>query len=416
MKTTRYINLTSSLLAIIFLCVALISDYDQRPSNKQKKLNKLIKISPRNPHIEDFIEDFENELDKSFKKSKLPGAAVAIVINGKIELVKSLGVKKINSLDSIDNNTSFRIASVSKGFSSILMGIIKEQQRLRWEEPITNHLPGFKASTKTNEASITIKNILSHTSGYPYQAYSTLIEDGLSRDVMFKELQNITLSRNPGEIHSYQNVAYSLIEPILEDVMACDFQQLMAEMLFEPLNMTHASITYEDMVTNSNTADPHLQGRSNFIPVQLSPSYYNVAAAGGINASISDMAEWMLAVTGHRPEVVSKVVLDSVFSPIIPTRVRSSYFSSYARPRSGYYGMGWRIVHYPADTLIYHGGYANGFKSELALDREKDVAICILTNGPSNFPSQMAIEFFKILKFYHRDIKEWNNKMSDSNL
>jgi beta-lactamase class C len=385
-------------------------------SNKQQRLQKLIKASPKNPHIEAFIEDFESELIKSFGKLKLPGAAVAIVINGKIELVKAFGVKKINATDSVDNNTLFRIASVSKGFAAILMGMIKEQLHLRWADPIANHLPGFKASTKTEEATITIKNILSHTSGYPYQAYSTLIEDGISRDVMFQELQKITLSRNPGEIHSYQNVAYSLIEPILEDLVACDFQQLMSEMIFQPLNMNHASITYEDMSTNDNTADPHLKGRSNFVPVKLSPSYYNVAAAGGINASISDMAEWMLAVTGHRQEVVPKVVLDSVFNPVIPTRVRSSYFSTYGRPRSGYYGMGWRIVHYPTDTLIYHGGYANGFKSELALDREQDVAICILTNGPSNFPSQMAIEFFKILKFYEHDIKEWNKKMASINL
>ncbi|TRX57588.1 beta-lactamase family protein [Fulvivirga sp. M361] len=355
-------------------------------------------ISPiSNPIYSDFIASFEQKLTLEFEQSGIPGAAVGVLIDGTIVTLKGLGLLSTNQTDSVNVHTTFRIASVSKGFASVLAGL-HTKEKLNWNDPVKIHLPDFQAEPTVYTDSITIKHILSHSAGYPYQAFSTLVEDGMARDVMLSELQGIELSRKPGEIHSYQNVAYSLIEPVLENLTHCSYSSLLHERIFTPLNMADASISYDDMWYNTNAALPHRRSISGYKPVGLSRSYYNVAAAGGINASISDMAQWMQALMGLKSEVIPLNVLDSVFKPVIRTSVKNASFSSFDHPRKGHYGMGWRIVEYPQDTLIYHGGYANGYKSEIALDRQKGIAICILTNSPGRFSNRMVVEFFQSFK------------------
>jgi beta-lactamase class C len=392
----------------IFLILGFASQYYLSPSPEMTiaqapVLNKKI----TNPYIDSLLIEYNDELQHEFEKSNIPGAAVGIVINGQIEYLKALGVKAIETNDSINLETTFRLASVSKGFSSILMGIIKEEQCLSWFDPISSYLTNFKTTPSEWTDSISIAHILSHTSGYPYQAYSNLVEEGFHRDSLIKELNNVSLSRDPGDIHSYQNVAFSMVEPVLERITQSSFKDLMRNRIFEPLEMQKASISLGTMLLDDNKALPHLPRGKSFRTIPISSAYYNVASAGGINASITDMAKWMQAITGHRESVIPQVVLDSVFSPIIPTHVRSSYFSSFDRPRLGYYGLGWRVVNYPTDTLIYHGGYANGYKSDVALNKSKDIAICVLSNAPGNFTPKMTIAFFKLYNKYQDRIKSW---------
>lgn len=391
----------------IFLILGFASQYYLSPKAEDNTDQTIQLKKITNPYIDSLLLAYEAELVQEFEKSKIPGAAVGIVINGEVEFLKPLGVKAINTEDSINLNTTFRLASVSKGFSSILMGIIKEEQCLSWFDPITNYFSDFQATPKHWTDSISIAHILSHSSGYPYQAYSNLVEEGFHRDSLIKELNNVSLARNPGDIHSYQNVAYALIEPVLESITQSSFKDLMTNRIFKPLDMQRASISLGTMLLDNNKALPHLPNGTSYRTIPISSSYYNVASAGGINASISDMTKWMQAITGHRENVVPREVLDSVFTPIIPTHVRSSYFSSFARPRVGYYGLGWRLVSYPSDTLIYHGGYANGYKSDVALNKSKDIAICVLTNAPGNFSPKMTVAFFKLYNEYQDRIRSW---------
>lgn len=388
-------------LLLVIIGVSISYFYISRRKEPKSSISKEV-TSPKprvlDPKLEEFIANFESKLENSFNEYDIPGAAVAIVIDTTLTLVKALGKKSSKEADSVDLNTSFRLASVSKGFASILTGIVLEQNNASWTDPISKYLNEFSVNPNEQIDSITIEHILSHTSGYPYQTYSTLIEDGLDRDRLFEELKTIRLARKPGEIHSYQNVAYSLIEPVIEKLTSATYQKLLKTLVFDQLSMNNASVTYDEMINSGNHAQPHGLRKKQYVPVKLSPAYYNVAAAGGINASASDMAQWLKALLGQHPDIISKSVLDEVFRPRIRTSVKNYHFSNFDRPRKGHYALGWRVVEYPNDTLIYHGGYANGFKSELALDRNQNIAISILTNAPSRFCNEMVVEFFKDYK------------------
>ncbi|MBL6445797.1 beta-lactamase family protein [Fulvivirga sp. 29W222] len=347
-----------------------------------------------------FLKDFDSYIAEQFDATNTPGATVAIVKKGAVIYQKAFGLKASGGIDSINTKTLFRLASVSKGFSSILAALMAKDTLFNMSDPISSYL---KYPISGSASDITIRHILSHTAGFPYQAYSTLVEDELPRDTMIRKLLKIPLSRLPGRIHSYQNVAYSIIEVVLESSSGKLFPQLMHKHIFEPLEMNHSSLSYDSMISNNNIAIPHEYRHGQYIPTTVKPSYYNVAAAGGLNTNIEDLSKWLAAVLGNKTHIIPSSVLDTVFKPVIPIRVKNPYFSQFEKPRNGFYGLGWRIMEYPNDTLIYHGGYANGYKSGIALDRNKNIGICVLTNAPSKFSNLIMINFFKMYKQYFKE-------------
>lgn len=406
MKKSKVIFIYASITSVLAVLALVLIGMNERhlalkPIGEPKKEEpEVLELTDKQ---QAFFKSFGEFVDDKFKSTKTPGASVVIVKDGYPVYKVALGFKSTNSKDSIDTNTLFRLASVSKGFSAILAGLEAKDSMIHWSDHVSDYLaqplPAYCDS-------ITIRHLLSHTAGFQYQAFSTLIEDELPRDTLIKNLFTLSLSRNPGEIHSYQNIAYSIIEPILEKATGQDFKDLIYKRIFLPLHMETASISYDSMINEPDRAEPHGYRNKSYIPTQLHRSYYNTAAAGGINASINDMAQWLKAITGNNEEVIPSSVLDQVFKPVIQIRVKNPYFSQLFTPREGYYGMGWRIMEYPKDTVVYHGGYANGFKSGVALDRSKNIGICILTNAPTKFSNLVMTEFFKRYyeEFGHDDL------------
>jgi beta-lactamase class C len=369
-------------------------------------------VPPVNPHQEQLFDRYEVMLDSIMRERDIPGLAVAVVRRGEILYLKGFGNKENHSNDPVNIHTKFRIASASKGFSSILTGLLVKEGALSWNDHVSTYIPDFTPEPKAYSDSLTISSILSQTSGFPYQAYSNLVEDGYTLEELVISLSGIRLSTPPGELYSYQNVAYSLIEPILLKSTGKDFETLLRERLFEPLTMTDASANFFDMSNSANAARPHRRTRFSYTPINLSPSYYNVAAAGGINASITDMSSWVLALLGHRPDVIPPDVLAEVFTPTIRTPLMNKYYRQWLQARRAYYGLGWRIVPTPTDTIVYHGGYANGFKSHVSLIPEKDIGICILSNSSDNLVNEAAPMFHALFAEYEELIDFWNESFS----
>jgi len=345
------------------------------------------------PAEEEFLCKFENRITILKDKYRVPGTAIAIVKDGNIIFKRGFGYRNIKTLEPVTTSTVFRVGSVSKGFAAVLAGLLEQDDFIEWEKPVSIYIPDYRVNPAQFKDSITISHILSHTAGYPYQAYSTLIEDGVPLDDMIESLQDLQLSRQPGEIHAYQNVAYSIIEKVLQEQTMCSFKTLMHQRVFSPLNMYNASIDYKSISEHNNVAYPHYYSRIGTHVGKISSTYYNASAAGGVNASIDDMAKWLIAIMGYNQDVLPDEVRQELFKPAIVTAVKNSYLSRLEQPRYGHYGLGWRIVEYPSDTLVYHEGYVNGYKSAIGFSKTDNIGICILTNSGGAFSSKLLAEF-----------------------
>jgi beta-lactamase class C len=374
-------------------------------------LRKKIAAPRENPHLSEVVAKFEMELDFLQLLNKTPGAAVAIVKDSTIIYLRAFGVKEVGTRDSVNVHTVFRLASVSKPFASFLTGIMVQDSMVRWDDPISTYLPEFHLSSQEETSRLSIRNVLSHTTGLPFHAYTNLVEEGLPLSEMIARLQGVPMSSKVGQEYSYQNVAYSLVGEAIRSATGKSYEAWMIERVFGPLNMRDASIDYFSMMTNTNIARPHMPKRGGgWRKVSINNTYYNVSPAGGVNASISDMAQWMVALLGNREDVISRETLQTMYTPVIRAPSKNRNYGRMQRLRNSFYGLGWRILHYPHDTLVYHGGFVNGYRSEVAVNQKDNVAICILANSPGEFPDTGIPIFFSIYQEYRDRIREWEKK------
>ncbi|MFC2086569.1 serine hydrolase domain-containing protein [Bacteroidota bacterium] len=346
------------------------------------------------PHLGSSLKKYSQFLTTEFHSTHSVGAAVTIVYKDSIIFTRTMGVKKVNSPDIIDEHTVFRLASVSKGFTGVLACLLEQQNILRLQDKVIDYLPGFKLKDSAHTAQLTIKQTLNHTTGLIPHSYDDLAEAGKSLEEIVNRLHEVKLYTHPGKLYSYQNVAFSLISLIAREKTKKSYEELMHEKIFQPLDMKDASVGLSSLTEMENLAYPHVRARGNYATIPLNGKLYNIAPAAGINVSISDMGKWLLALLGNYEEVINSDLLDSIAKPGIQTPLKKLYTKYWKTVDEKYYGLGWRIYKFKGRDIVYHGGYVKGYSAEIAYSREDSVGIAFLQNSPNRLSLKSIPEFF----------------------
>lgn len=360
-----------------------------------------------NPHLEAFVRAYAQFIQSEIQRTQTPGAAVVIVKDSTVVFMQGFGVKALHSRDSVDTHTLFRIGSLSKGFAGILTALLEQENYLSLDDPLIKYLPDFQLNSPEQTKRIQLKHVLSHSTGLPYHTYTNLIETGADIPTISKLFRTVKLVGNEGEVFSYQNAAFSLIEEVIHKAYGKSYAKTIREKLFAKAGMKDASTSFEALTAASNKAYPHDGFDSTWIRTDITKKYYNAIAAGGINASISDMGQWLLLLLGNRPDIIQQSTLNKAFTPIIKTNNERRFFKAWVGDKEAFYGLGWRILHTPQDTIIYHGGYVNSYKGEIALQQSTGIGVCILMNGSGSMSEQVIPGFFERYKLYADSIQAW---------
>jgi len=357
-----------------------------------------IEIDPRpdHPAFRDFITFMEQELDSSHTV----GAAYTIVHNGSVVYTGTFGERKRGSQQKIDEHTLFRLASVSKGFAGALACLLEMDGVFSLDEKVADYYPNFRLKDSVNTAELTIQHILSHTSGLVPYAFDNLVEADEELHSIVERLPEVNISAPPGELYGYQNVLFSMLDPITRRATGVPYQVLLQEKIFTPLGMTDASAGPVDLQKRPNMAFPHVKTGKGYVSLHPHEGYYNVMPAAGVNASISDMGQWLLALLGYKPGQLPDTVRIRLASPVIYTPLKWRYTRYWKSFRERYYSLGWRIYRYQGRDVIYHGGYIRGYRAEIGFCPEENVGIAFLQNSPNGLASQCVPAFLDL--FFER--------------
>jgi beta-lactamase class C len=333
-----------------------------------------------------FIAQYDSSLTQAFTESEIPGLAVAIVQEGKIVYMKGFGRRRVGEDGQIDVNSVFRISSVSKGFASVLAGILVKQGMLHWDDRVENLLPGFALKDSTSTRDLTIRHILSHTSGLTSHTYDNLIEANVRFEEITRRLREAPVLYPVGKYYTYQNVVYGLIGPIIKNVTGNDYDLELNRRLLAPLGMHQTSVGREGLLQSGNVAFPHIRKKGKWTPYPIKDAYYQVQPAAGINASIHDMAQWLCALTGGMPDIVPPDVIDEVTRPQVETPQEIRRFHWVGQVQSAYYGMGWRILDCGGHTVVFHSGGVKGYLAQLAFLPKERMGVVVLQNSWAHSP------------------------------
>jgi beta-lactamase class C len=346
---------------------------------------------------------FEQQIAEQMDQYQCPGMAVLVMKNNQIIYEKQFGAKSRYSPDAIDSTSVFRLGSVSKGFAGILAAILIDKKMIHLEDPVSFYIPNFTFKAKNKDKILRVKHILSHTSGLTEHAFSNLVDENVDREILVSYLNKLTPRDSTGKTYAYQNAAFGLIEKVIEEATGMTYEKAMDFYIFSPLGMCGSSCTFEDLIGTDNICHGHKYSRNGFVPVDIKPHYYNVPSAGGINAHLKDMRSWMSAIMGYYPDVISPNARDLAFNEYVETSADRKQWNRWEGFVSSHYGLGWRIIHTKSNHIVYHGGLVNGFRSEIAFDKNKDIGVVFLFNSVCSYSNFAVEQFFNLWNTYHKD-------------
>lgn len=325
---------------------------------------------------------FERALHQIGHGKNSVGLAVAVVREGEIDLLRTYGVRETGFPEEIDQHTTFRIASLSKAFAATVAGELERRNQLSLETPIFHYNREFQLADPNQAKAATLSHVLSHQLSLPPYAYDNLLEAGVTPAKILREMQKVTPICSVGTCYAYQNVGFNMIASAIESATMQSFSSTVNNLLFKPLDMSGASFGIQGLKQDSNWARPHRrQTRDSWKAVEVKPAYYEVPAAGGINASILDMAKWLQAQMGYAPGILPESMLDKLHGPIVDTPAELRRNRRINRLTEASYGLGWRVYKYAGQTVINHSGAVEGYGARIAFLPELDVGMVMLSNS-----------------------------------
>jgi beta-lactamase class C len=375
---------------------ANIADNDRFDAMPPMIAEVLAQLSTPRTTTPAYITEFEQYIAQSVAPS-VPGAALLVVADGKVEVMNGYGVRQIGSHDPVTPDTVFRLASVSKTIASAAAGILVQDHKLLWDSPVSTTLSNVSFKNAKYGKQITVRDILAHTTGLPAHAYTNLIENQVPYEEVVKRLSAVDFTCPPKSCYGYQNVVFSLIGDIIYATSGETYENFVTEHLFKPLGMNSASFGLPALEQNTNYAQPHVWRKGQWKNVKINTNYYNIAPAAGANASIRDMASWMLAHLGQRPDVLPAATLDDMQAKIIKTSVARSHYGVQSNMINTFYGLGWRVFDFGAHkNFVHHGGWVQGYRAEMVFNRDLQIGMVFLTNSETRLARDVILNFVNL--------------------
>jgi beta-lactamase class C len=358
--------------------------------------NEVAAISAAQSYNYDMSE-FIQWIEEASIEIKIPGVAMAIVSKEGISHLKTWGVKKVGETDPVNSDSIFRIASMSKTFAGTAAALLVEEDLVSWDTLMTDMFPNMNLGTRASSHGITLKHIVSHSTGLMPHSYSNMLDDGVMYSKIKSRFDKIPTVCRPGDCYGYQNVVFSLTADVVEQSTGESYEAYLEEHLFKPLGMATASVGLDSYEANSRSTAPHRKIRGSWRSTTTNPAYYSVAPASGVNASVFDMTLWLRANLGAFPEVLPAQFLKDLHTPIISTP-RGNYFNRWQGLEKAYYATGWRVFDFQGIRAVHHGGGVRGYRSEMVFVPDANIGVIVMFNAETKLANEVVPAFLDNLR------------------
>ena len=307
-------------------------------------------------------------------QDKFSGTAL-VASHGQILLKKGYGMA--NRELSVPNTpiNKFRIGSNTKAFTAMSIMILKEQNKLK----VTDHISKY-ISNYPNGSKITIKHLLTHTSGIAEYTTDDFFISGKARlnnsvTTIINMFKNKPMSFKPGTKFEYCNSNYVLLGAIIEKVSGKSYADFVNENIFTPLNMNDTGYSFNEEIVPNRVSGYYASENGDIVNseyIDISAAY----SAGGLHSTVEDLYKWDRAL--YTRTLVSQVSLDEMFTPV----------------KEGF-GYGWIIQNENNHKIIWHCGEIPGFTSLVKRYVDDDTCIIILSNN-EDFDPEQAVQAFTL--------------------
>ena len=311
-----------------------------------------------------------------------PGGAVAIVRDGTIVYEKAFGQRNIAAGEPVDTDTQFEIGSVTKQFTAAAILQLKEQGKLRLDDPLAKYVPLFPHARE-----ITLRQLLNQVTGLPNYTDVNHFISIAKEPGSFEKIEGLIagepLHFRPGTKWEYSNTNYVALGRVIEVISHQSYAAYIGTHIFQPLGMTHSAMIADEPAL-TNFATPYWRGNKNSEVLSPAQPLYDAwaGAAGAIVSTVGDLARWDVALQS------GKVVSAEDFS-LMTTPAKLANGSPTG------YGFGWQIDSVDGQKRIWHNGGTFGSSSSNVTFPQQNVDIIVLENEDGAATSALATKLYE---------------------
>ncbi len=319
---------------------------------------------------------------KAAKDWKVPGLAMAVVKDGKVVLSKGYGVRELGKPEPVDEHTLFAIGSTTKAMTAALVGMLVDEQKVAWDDPVIKHLPSFQMRDPSVTRELTVRDLLTHRGSLGNADFLWYGQANSSAQI----LDRVRLLEPAYSLRSrfvYQNIMYAVAGQLIEKATGRPWAEVIRTRIFEPLGMRRTAATLALIPKGGNVASPHYEIEGVVKVIENMP-VDSVAAAGSVWSNVHDMSGWIRflldggVVDGKR--LLSERTAAELFRPqaIVPD---SQYPTTrIVKPHWMTYGLGWFQQDYQGRAVDFHTGSIDGMVALAGLIRDEKLGVYVLGN------------------------------------
>lgn len=332
-------------------------------------------------------------------EAKSPGMAVLVRKDGHTVAVRGYGVRDLRTLAPIDAETNFRLASGSKQFTAMAVMLLVHAGKLHYEDRLTSIFPSFPAWGRT----ITIRHLLTHTSGLP--DYENLMNQAWTPAHQIRDAEVLALLKQQtspkfkaGTSWSYSNSAYVVLGLVVAKISGKPFAEFLQDRIFAPLGMgdTLVYVKGEDPVPNR--AYGHSKEAGKFVETDQSATSATLGD-GGVYSNLADLAKWDAALRAHA--LLPAAEIQAAWTPVkladgsTPKWPAEPSEDNLHPGQPVAYGFGWFLDPFEGYARAWHTGTTEGFRTAIERFTEDDVTVIVLCNRADLDADKLALQVWR---------------------
>lgn len=392
-------------------------------------------VRAASPTAQEALEGWDSFVEESLERWDVPGIAMAVVADGEVVLSKGYGLRDVERGLPVTERTVMPIGSASKAFTALVVGVLVEEGRLAWDEPVRTWLPELRLRDGFASERTTPVDLLTHRSGLPRHDLLWIGANGaFSREELFRRMRHLEPSRDFRTAFQYNNFMFMTAGYLAGRVTGSSWEDQVRTRIFEPLGMTSSTLSIDQMLAGGGEAavgyralDEEDEGSepdgtdSSEDGKRIERMEYRridaIGPAGSINSNVVDMIRWVRLQLGEGTvdgrEVASASTVRKTHAPhvVVDEGIFSILFEQPETPHM-MYGLGWFVQPYRGHRHVHHGGNIDGFSALVSFLPDDDVGVVILANLNGTFlPTVLALSLYDRLLGLER--RDWNARFEE---
>jgi CubicO group peptidase (beta-lactamase class C family) len=328
----------------------------------------------------------DSTIESAMRQWEVPGFALAIVHGDSVIYARGFGVTRAGGAEPVDAHTLFAIASTTKAMTTAALGMLVDEGRLGWDDPVYRHLPLLQLRDPFITRELTVRDLVTHRAGISRND-ELWISAPFSRAEVLERARHLSSAGGFRAGYGYNNIMYIAAGELVAAVAGMSWDDFLEQRLFLPLGMSRSTSRATVVETRGNVATSHTRAGGRVVAMQRR-DYDNIGGAGAVFSSVLDMTQWLrlhlnegevdgrrLLTAGtvaelHTPQVVIRS--DTVAQRMFPT----THFRAY--------GLGWVLQDYHGRKMVHHSGSINWTRTHVAMIPSEGIGVVAIANLSSS--------------------------------